>query len=412
MKIGMFTEAFHPQLNGVVTYVSDVAEELTRRGNKVDVYAPEIKGYRDSARYIHRLPGIKALSKMDANQRLVVPLPNKEFRKMLTAKFDLIHAHTGGPVSLWGFQLAKTKGVPYVLTYHTLLTSYLHYIFNGKVIKPKVVEVLTRVYGNQCDAIIAPSEKIRQELIRYGVHKPVFVVPNSVDVARFTGQKKGYLREKFGIRGKILLFVGRVSKEKNVEFLLKSFQIVASKSKEATLVIVGKGADLENLQRLSEELGLSERVVFTGPIPMAEIPKVYADGDIFFFPSISEVHPMVVLEATVSGLPVGTVQDSAYLESVKDDINGYQTKISPTAFASATLSLLKDEEKRTRFGEASALIGRKQFSLENHVDKLTDLYEAVIDNYHPSTFSEAVGNMGKLRQIAKYVFNITRNGLG
>ena len=408
MKIGMFTDTYRPQINGVVTYVSSVSKELLRQKNKVEIFAPALEDYIDSDGYTHRLPAVKGLSSFDPDQRYMVPIPNKEFRRMLASQYDIIHAHTAGPVSVLGLEQAKTKGVPYVLTYHTLLTAYLHYIFNGKIVKPRMIEVATKIYSNLCDALIAPSQKIKDELTRYGVTKPVFVLPNSVDIEKFSHSSKGYLRKKYNITGKILLFVGRVAREKNVEFLIKSFRLIAQKDKETVLVIVGNGPEMESTKKLVNRFGLTAKVIFTGAVPMNEVNQVYADADIFTFASVSEVHPMVVLEAAVSGLPIVTVEDMAYKEAVKNGINGFQTRLDEQDYASAVLDLLENEAARKKFALASKKLGMTEFSIQNHVAKLIELYQAVIDNYHPSRINGALTQIAKLREMAKVAFSVNK----
>ncbi len=376
MKIGFFTDTYRPQINGVVENVDLSARELRARGHKVYIFAPKMSGYKDKDPHVIRLNSVRILK--NPEERLAMPLPTKGFRDMLRIDLDIVHAHGGGTMSLLGYQLAVVKGLPFLLTYHTLYTEYLHYFLKGKVITSDMVKRASRVFCNLCDSVIAPSHKIEKELLKYGVSKPILVVPGGIDVSRFQNQPKGYLREKLNLKenDKILLFTGRLGQEKNLGLLLKAFKIIA-KVPGCYLVLVGDGPERKRLETMVQNANLESRVFFTGFIAENDIPKVYADSDLFLFTSKTETQGLVVAEALASGLPVVAVEDEAIGEMVKEGVNGYLTKNKPEDFSDKVIFLLKNPTMRKTMGEKAKLEIKKNFTIHKQAETLEKIYKEV-----------------------------------
>lgn len=377
MKIGFFTDSYLPQLDGVATSVDVCASALAARGHEVYIIAPRYPRYKDKAKNVYRLTSIKFVSTPE--MRWALQLPEKPLLDIVKLNLDVIHGHAGGGITFLGLQLARAKGIPFVGTYHTLLNHYTHYFFNGKLVTPKMVEFGSKVVGNLCDYLIAPTDRVRDELIHYGVKKPIQVLPSGIDLEQYKNVKKGFLREKAGIsrKKKILLYVGRLGKEKSVDFLIRSFQIVSEKNPNAVLVLVGDGPEKTELKRLVNKLHLRTKVVFFGKVNHQDIAKVYADADIFVFASRTETQGMVLLEALASGLPVVTVNDEAFENVIKIGKNGYLVKDDMQLFAEKTHDLLNNEALYKSFSEA-ALKSAERYSVENTALYLEQLYKKVI----------------------------------
>lgn len=262
MRIGLFTDGYLPQPNGVATSVLETARELEKRGHEVFIIAPKYPGFRDAPNVI-RLPSVKIIK--EPEMRVALNLPDNNLRKILTMDFDLIHGHSGGPITFLGREVARLKQVPFVVTYHTLWNRYTHYIFKGKIVKPKLLERATKIFGNSCTHIIAPTERVKKELKSYGIKKPITVIPSGIDIDKFSSSRAGSLRKATGIaKSPIIMYAGRLGKEKSVDFLLEVFQEVLSKENEARFVIVGGGQEKANLESLAKKLGIAEKVHFFG----------------------------------------------------------------------------------------------------------------------------------------------------
>ena len=193
MKIGIFTDTYYPQLNGVTISIDNFVSALERKGHEVYIFAPKVNKYHKKEKNIFRLRSLKVLSS-EPEGRIPLYVPDKTMQAIFKHDFDVIHAHGNGPFSILGYQAAKIKRAPYILTFHTLHTEYAHYILDGKVISPRMIATALRVSGNLCDGIIAPSIKMQEKLISFGVTKPITIIPSFIDINKYSSLKKGYLR--------------------------------------------------------------------------------------------------------------------------------------------------------------------------------------------------------------------------
>ena len=297
-----------------------------------------------------------------------------------------MHAHGNGMFSLIGLGVAKAKKVPFILTFHTQVGKFAHYFLKGKVVKPKHLnEILLKRFANLCDGIIAPSEKMRAELTGCGVKKHIEVIPNFVELEKFkTTKKSNFLHNMLKIPKKdpILLAVGRLGKEKNFEFLIESFQVITKINKDSHLVIVGEGFEYKRLKKVGLRLGA--RFHMTGGIPIDDMPKVYADVDIFVFPSVSEIHPMVAIEAAAAGLPLVVAKDAAYQGVVIHNKNGYQLPLDKEIFAKTVVKLLKNPSLMKKFSKNSPQVVEKNFGSDLLINKLLAFYDQIIKGYQNS----------------------------
>src|SRR3989344_4385350 len=163
MKIVFFVDTYFPHLNGVTVSVDLFSKKLRGKANEVYVFAPKIKGYKNTNPFVHLIPSSKIPSLPDL-VRLPMLLPSKSYLEFFKVDADLVHAHGNGLFSLLGLAIARMKKIPYILTFHSLHTRYTHYFFNG-AIKPDVVAKALKTFANLSDGIIVPSEKMKQELI-------------------------------------------------------------------------------------------------------------------------------------------------------------------------------------------------------------------------------------------------------
>lgn len=383
--IGFFTDTYKPSINGVTQSVEMTAENLRKKGHTVYIIAPKVKNYKDADPHVVRLDSVRYVR--EPEQRLGHPNSLSHFIALTGKKFDLIHCHGGGSLNLLGFQIATMRGIPLVFTYHTLFTQYAHYILKGKIITPKLIKKMSELYCNLCDVVIAPSVKVEKELIDYGVHKPIVIVPGGTDTNFFSKGDTKYLKNYLGISKdkKILLYAGRLGKEKNVEFLLDVFKNVTLNNKQAVFVIVGDGPEKKKLEKKAQELGISQNVLFAGFIEKKHMPDVYAGSDIFIFSSLTETQGLVVEEAQAAGLPIVAVSDPAINEMILHDKTGFVSENAPELFATNVLKLLQDESMRKNFSKNAKNYASAHFSVQNQVEELEIIYEKLIAYYriHP-----------------------------
>lgn len=384
MKIAYFTDTFLPQLNGVATSVNNFYQEIKKINPDIEIIAPKIKDYQDNDKNILRLSSSKVWPTIPDSARIPLPL-NKEWTEILLNDYEIIHAHGNGFFSLLGLLIARQKRIPFVLTFHTFMDQYGHYFLGGKVLTPELINKLLSTFANRCTHIITPSLKMKNLLIRYGVKKPITVIPNFVDLKKFQQPKSNFLHQKLNLTNneKILLAVGRLGKEKNFEFLIRMFSLLNHQITTTHLVIVGEGNNKKRLESQIKKLNLQNFVHLIGSIPSENMPQVYNDSDIFVFASTSEVHPMVAIEAAASGLPLVVVKDEAYLDIVENNNNGFLTKNSTKEFSEKVQQLLDNPNLRKKMGNNSKAIISKQLVKEKISEDLINLYRQLLKRSSP-----------------------------
>lgn len=382
MKIGVFTDTYYPDISGVTVSIENFVSSFRKKGDEVYIFAPRVKGYKDKDKDIYRITSLKLVSS-EPEVRLPLLLPYKTFQKMFSLDLDLIHAHGNGPFSLLGYQMARIKNIPYILTFHTIHTKYTHYFFEGKVVRPKIVAQGLRVFANLCDGVIVPSEKMKEELASYGFRGTVKVIPSFIDFKKFESVEKDYLHKKLNIPkdSPILISVGRLGKEKNFNFLIETFKKVTKANGTSHLVIVGQGPERNNLKKLTQSLGIEERVHLTGKLPIKTMPLAYADADIFVFASNTETQGICVLEAAASGLPLVVVEDSAFKGAVIDGVNGFTVPLEEETFAQKIALLLRDTPLRNKFGEDSKKLANENFKPEKLTLEMLSFYKEIIKKH-------------------------------
>jgi len=414
MRIAFFTDQYHPSVSGVVENIETSAKALRELGHQVIIVAPKTPRFKSKEKNVFWIPSVKVIKNPEF--RLIVPLPDKTMRALLAKKFDVIHAHAGGTACFLGWELARRKKIPYIFTYHTLLNRYTHYLFNGKVITPKMAEIGSRVFGNLCNYIVAPTQRVKKELLSYGVTKPIEVISGGVDLQKYQKLDKNFLRKKYKIakNKKILLYVGRLGKEKNIPFLLHS--LAKLKRSDSVLFIVGDGPERARLEKLSSRLKLTDKIIFTGFISADQIPSVYASGDLFVFASTSETQGLVVIEAMAAGTPVLAVKDEAYEGVVLNNVNGILVAEDTSAFTKTLNKLLDDPQRIERLGKNASIFVREEFSSKHQAELLTNLYKRAIEEKELATnglikqkltdlknFFKVNQRFNKFKEIMRYV---------
>ena len=390
MRVGVFSNAYHPLVSGVVNSLEGIRGGLLRNGHQVYLFAPRVRGYHDEQPEVFRFASLEMTKKVSYPNP--IPYSGKLFNLLRHLELDVIHAHHPFLLGEVAASFAQRKRVPLSYTFHTQLEHYSHYIpLNQQVVKGMARSRITR-YLNKCDLVIAPSEGIRGLLDSYGVRARVETLPNAIDTARFSSSgSSGDWRRRLGIPPEttITLSVGRLGREKNLEFLLRSFAKL-NDGDEHVLLIVGDGTERPRLQKMAAELGLGRRVRFTGSVPYAEMPAVYAACDLFAICSTTEVKPLVVLEALASGLPVLAVAACGTADTLHHRYDGWLSPPREEAYVEGWRALVDDPMLRRELG-AGARQTARGYSFEGYLSRLTELYRESIGEYRQSAWKVGAG---------------------
>lgn len=389
LRIGLFTDTYAPQVNGVSISLQMISEGLKKRGHQITIFAPRFPGYKDHQPNVMRLPSLKYLNNPPI---YVAVLGTPRSTWSLTRRhFDVLHAHSPASVGLLAYLTASTKRLPLIYTYHTSITDYTHYIkfIGGTGLIKRAAGWFSAASTNLGDQVIVPSPKFYRLLLEQKVRKPIHIIPNGIDLGMFRAAKKpGSLRSRLGVgpEAPILLTVGRMDPEKRLDFIVDAFAKISERHPNAQLVFAGDGSARKGLEVKVAATNAKDRIHFLGMVPRADLPDVFHDATVFLSASTTEVHPISVIEAIASGLPLVAVEDEAFEGMIENDCNGYMVPLDLRVYANTVADLLADKEKLERFGKHSAQLSEK-YSIEGQVKALEKLYmEAILQNWRGRFF--------------------------
>jgi 1,2-diacylglycerol 3-alpha-glucosyltransferase len=387
LRIGIFTDTYAPVVNGISVSLQLVTEDLQRRGHQVTIFAPRVPGYKDDQPGVLRIPALKYLN--DPPVYIAVLGTPRSTWSLTRKHFDVLHAHSPMTVGLLAYLTASTKNLPLIYTYHTSITDYTHYIkFIGGT---RVIRYAARWFStkstNLGDQIVVPSPKFQRLLLKQKVHKPIHIIPNGIDLSNFKAAKNpGRFRSRLGLKpdAPILLSVGRMAPEKHLSFLIDAFTLMADRIPDAQLVFAGDGSVRKKMEGHAAATKVKDRIHFLGMVNRVELPDLLHDSTIFLSASTTEVHPVTVIEAIASGLPLVAVQDEAFEGMIVENENGHLTPLDTGVFSDTLTRLLSNPEKLAQYGKRSMELSEK-FSIEGQVGTLENLYfKAILENWRGS----------------------------
>jgi glycosyltransferase involved in cell wall biosynthesis len=354
MKILFLSDVYFPRINGVSTSIHTLRQQLVAMGHTAHLVAPDYYSPSDDESWITRVPSHYLM--FDPEDRLMRSGKARELVARLNPQdYDLIHVHTPFAAHYLGLHLAKRYGLPCVETYHTFFEDYMHHYLPivPRPLAKRLARTVSRRQCNSMDAVVAPSEPMREALRAYGVNAPVEVVPTGLQEHSFVpGDGEGF-RRRYGIAQDrpVMLYVGRVAFEKNIGFLLRMTAELRQRRPDVLLVVAGEGPALESLRRESAALGLQDNVMWLGYLDrMTELNDCYRMADVFVFSSLTETQGLVLLEAMAQAVPVVAIAEmgtrSILCEGEGARISAHDVKI----FADKVQALLADEAARESLG--------------------------------------------------------------
>ncbi len=328
MHIGIFSDTYFPQLNGVATSIQTLSRALEQRGHQVYLFTPSDPRQKEADDpHVFRLRSIPFF--LVKNYRATVAYPPHVVNMIDKLNLDVIHTQTEFSVGVLGKFVSSRRGIPMVHTYHTMYEDYVHYIAGGHLVTPEMAGKFSKIFCNTASHVIAPTAKTEHLLKHYGVSKPIHVIPTGIDTTNF--EKSRYsdeeilsLRESLGLKADtpVIISIGRIAKEKSIDVIIRALPALIRKLPEVRFVIVGEGMEAENLLQLAQSLGVTEHLLFTGGKPWSEIGKYYRLGNVFCSASVSETQGLTFAEAMAAGIPVVAKKDECIENIVSDGQTG------------------------------------------------------------------------------------------
>ena len=353
MRVGIFSESYPPLINGVSTSVQTLTAQLEQAGHTVFVFTSRYPRYQDERTGVFRYPSVNAL--VEPDYVLPIPLSPSITRAIPTLGLDIVHSQSPFFLGLIARRTAHALNLPHLSTNHTLYTEYAHYmpLLPVGTTRRLLVRWMEGFY-NSCDRVLAPSELTRRVLLdRCGVKTPISVVPTAIPAPPYILARPAETRQEFGLPpdARILLYVGRLAPEKNLDLLLRSFALVTAKTNDTYLVLAGSGKSRRALESQARALGIHRRTRFTGFLSRTKLDPLYQAADVFLFPSKTETQGLAVGEALAAGLPCVVVDAGGAPEAIRAGVDGFLVEDHAEAMAGRALELLSDPLQYRRMAE-------------------------------------------------------------
>ena len=363
MRVALFTNNYLPFCGGVTVSVETLRRGLEAEGHEVWVFAPRFAGAAETAPRVVRYPSVPAATYPEF--ALAVPWAPAIARRVAALDFDVFHAHHPFLLGPAARRFARRHRRPLLFTYHTRYEKYAHYVpLKRSLVEAVAVRLSTR-FAARADAVLAPSAVLAEELRARGVTAPIRVVPTGVDLERFRPGDAAPARESLGLppHDPLVLYVGRLDREKSVERVLLAFDRIAATLPAARLCLVGQGTQAARLMRLARALPARGRIHFLGARAHDTLAPCYQAADLFLFASETETQGLVLAEAAACGVPVVAGQAPGCAEVVRDGETGLLTKADPSALADAAIGLLLDGARRRAMGARAREVAEREFGV-------------------------------------------------
>lgn len=402
MRIGLFTDTYPPFINGVSTSVLMLKQGLEKLGHEVYVVTvnDESFSYKEEDGIL-KIPSFP-IGLMNFRQTGIYPI--KAFNIIKKWKLDIIHSHTEFSIGTFARLISKQLNIPLVHTYHTMYEEYIYYITKGyfNSASKKLVEYLTLFLCDKTiDELIVPTEKTK-ELFKdkYKVKRDVYVIPSGIDTTRFYKENIDKneiinLKKDLGLKKTdfIVLYVGRIAKEKSIDFLINNFNSVLNRIPKAKMIIVGDGPDIKDLIDLTRKKGLENKIIFAGKAPWTDVPKYYSLCDVFVTASKTETQGLTVMEAMGASKPVVAIRDESFELMITDKKDGLFFD-DEKSYVDMIYEVYKNKKLRDEISFNARLTADK-YSPYNYAKNVLKVYDKVISK-DTNVVKKVVHNVKKI----------------
>jgi glycosyltransferase involved in cell wall biosynthesis len=367
MKIAMFSDAYWPRVNGVTVSVDTFSLALVKAGHEVMIVCSQYaeageaatecpEGKKQAGRERIKLLRVPSYRVFFSKEDRAAKLSKRGWVEKQVDEFspDLIHVNTEFLIGNFGFHYGKKRRLPVVYTFHTVwedyAINYLPYVPEG--ILRFLVRKGQKYLVKRSTLVIVPTPQIEDMIRGYRVETKIHRLPTGVDPGLFYHEQTelAAFRARFEakypvLRGKrILLFAGRVTKEKNISFIIQLFPQLLKKYADLALLIAGNGPYFEYYMDEADQCGIGDLCVFTGYVDREELSLIYGISHIFLQPSLTETQGLVTIEAMLSGVPVVGIGALGTVQVMGGDNGGFMVRNDSEEFRDRVLDLLGDEE--------------------------------------------------------------------
>ena len=399
MRIGMMTDAYKPYVSGVTSYIDLNKRALEKLGHEVYVFTFGDLEHQDDEPHVIRSPGVPL-----SDTGFYLSLMHSAEAKRIISTMDVIHVHHPFMSGRLALIYGRKYKIPIIFTNHTRYDLYAQtrLPLMPAEVSMSMLQSYMPTFCDNVDLVISPSRGMEKILRQYGVTSHIEVVPNGADLQPFLSAKP-LPRGNFGFTDDdiLLVYMGRIAPEKNLEFLLRAFAGISRAIPNSKLLMVGGGQKEheEGIKDFAEEIGVDESVEFTGTIPYAELPAYLAMCDIFVTASVTEVHPFSVIEGMATGLPIVGIDSPGVGDSIVDGETGLLSSNDLASYTAKLTTLCLNRDLQKKMG-AAAQAASHQFSIENTTKIMLGHYTRLVSNTRP--VKESIEE--RLRSVLKEFF--------
>ncbi|UER67628.1 glycosyltransferase [Borrelia sp. BU AG58] len=381
MRIAIFTDTYLPDKNGVATSVRQIKEGFEKKGHTVYIFCPNSRREILGENNVYRCLSIKLNHKVDAR----IAFPNKSRIRKIICKYqpEIIHTHSEFTMGKIGKRLALELNIPIVHTNHTMWDFYLHYLGILKYLTNP--DKIMKKFYDQIHHFIYPSIKAKDKYFKLSKQSDYKIIPNGVDRDLFIKQidksREKEILSKYGIieNDRVIVFVGRLNKEKNIHLLIEHLKDFLVDNKNYKLILIGKGREESAIKRFRQKFGLEKQIILIGTIPWEEMYYYYRASDVFASLSRSEVYPMTVIEALTAGAPAVLINDVIYKDVILQGKNGFL--IDNYGDIHKYIDEITGDEEKLRAFKKNTEETSPAFSSLFFIERIEEYYSEIIKNH-------------------------------
>ncbi|HHX67568.1 MAG: glycosyltransferase [Miniphocaeibacter sp.] len=382
MKILLATDAYSAIINGVTTSIKNLRRELISMGHDVKILTLSSNhhsyiDYDDNVVYL----GSYDVSRIYPDARFSLSYTNPLLNSILDWKPDIVHTQSEFTTFFIARKIANKLEIPIIHTYHTLYEEYTHYFSPSVKVGKYLAKKFTKRIYNKTACMIVPTLKTFKVLKKYDINGNIYIVPTGLSMDKFKikypKEELELLKKELGLplEAKILISVGRVGKEKNLEELINYLKKIEMENFH--LVIVGDGPNKNNLINLIEINNLNNKVTFTGLIPNEQLNIYYQMADLFVSASTSETQGLTYIEALANGIPVLCRNDECLEKTVINNYNGFRYN-SFEEFKEKLKLIFNNDELYNNLSKNAIISANENFSSRTFANKVLEIYKKYI----------------------------------
>lgn len=376
LKIGLFIDNFYPAIDGVVIAVDNIARELSEN-NDVVVVAPYMGDNSKDLDHHYTIKRVGSIPMPVGEYRIVTHKFgfSNSFKELVKENFDIIHIHSPFNIGKLGLKVAKELNIPCICTVHTRFDYEIKRFTKNEYIVKLIMKGLMNVF-NACDKCIVVNEFLEEELHEFGYKKKSITIYNGTDLVPIKDKEKAiaFVNKLHDLKKDetVLLFVGRLIDIKNIFFIADVLKKLKEDNFKFKMVFVGTGPDENKLKRIISNYKLNDVVYFTGKVTDRNyLSALYLRSNLLLFPSLMDTSSLVRIEAAVNETPGLFITDSLVGKMIKDDYNGFNSKMDVNTYEKRIIEVISDKKLLTKVSEnAQKTLGISWKEVSNQIYKL------------------------------------------